>query len=114
MLTPFTLAAEAGATALTIAGRPVDGVMSAVIQTGGPDTVPVLTVQYASTGTIEGEGIVQVVRDPTPQEINAAALDVLSRVDPAELEARCETKIRAGRRDPYRVALEVLTEMARA
>ena len=111
-LTAFAIDARPGRTALTVAGQPVE-VVSAVLQLGGPDTVPVLTIHHAGEGTVTGEGVVQVVRDPTPEEVNAAALDVLSQVDVPALEAICTAKVRAGRRDPYRVAIETLVEMAR-
>ena len=111
-LTAFTIDARPGHAALTVGGEPVEA-LSAVLQLGGPDTVPVLTIHHATEGTAVGEGVVQVVRDPTPEEVNAAVLDVLSRVDVTALEALCTAKVRAGRRDPYRVAVETLVEMAR-
>ena len=111
-LTAFTIDARPGHAAVTVAGQPVEA-LSAVLQLAGPDTVPVLTVHHAGEGTVTGEGVVQVVRDPTQTEIDAAALDVLSRVDVTTLEAICTAKVQAGRRDPYRVAVETLVEMAR-
>lgn len=111
-LTAFTIDARPGHAAVTVGGQPVEA-LSAVLQLGGPDTVPVLTIHHAGEGTVAGEGVVQVVRDPTQAEIDAAALDVLSRVDVTALEAICTAKVQAGRRDPYRVAVETLVEMAR-
>lgn len=111
-LTQFSVTARPGALALLLDGVDVEGVAGVVLQAGG-DAVPTLTVHHIGEGPVVGEGIVQVVRDPTPEEIDAAALDALARVDVAALEARCEAKVRAGRRDPYRVAVETLAEMAR-
>jgi len=111
-LTAFTIDAHPGSAALTVGGQPVE-VLSAVLQLGGRETVPVLTIHHAGDGTVTGEGVVQVVREPTPEEIHAAALDVLAHVDVTALEALCTAKVQAGRRDPYRVAVETLVEMAR-
>lgn len=111
-LTQFSVTARPGALSLLLDGVDVEGVAGVVLQAGG-DGVPTLTVHHLGEGPIVGEGIVQVVRDPTPEEVNAAALDVLSRVDVTALEALCTAKVQAGRRDPYRVAVETLVEMAR-
>lgn len=81
-----------------------------VLVDSNPGGLPTLTVW--TTATVTGEGVVQVVRDPTPAEIDTAAVEALRRVDVAELTAVCEAKVRAGRRDPYTVALETLVEMA--
>lgn len=80
------------------------------VMDSNPGGLPTLTL-WADT-TVTGEGIVQLVRDPTPAEIDTAAVEALRRVDVAELTAVCEAKVRAGRRDPYAVALETIVEMA--
>ena len=67
-LTAFTIDARPGGAALTVGGQQVEA-LSAVLQLGGPDTVPVLTIHHAGEGTVTGEGVVQVVREPTPEEL---------------------------------------------
>lgn len=109
-LTDFTIHATPGETTVTVDGAPVRASRVAFDADGG---MPVVTVWAAGDATIEGHGIVQVAREPTPAEIDAAAFDALAKVDPGELERRASVKVRAGRRDVYKVVLETLQEMAR-
>jgi len=111
-LTPFALDTRPGHTALTIDGTVIDDPAAVTLQAAAGQ-VPLLTVHTTADGSITGEGIVQAVREPTPEEIHAAVLDVLTNVDVTALEALCQAKVQAGRRDPYRVAVETLVEMAR-
>ena len=104
----FTVTATPTGTVLRVDGTEV--LVSRVVVDSNPGGLPTLTV-WAET-TVTGEGIVQVVRAPTQAEIDVAAADALRRVDAAEFTAVCEAKVRAGRRDPYQVALETLVEMA--
>ncbi len=110
-LTAFSLTARPGAVSLMLDGVDVEGVAGVVLQAGG-DALPSLTVHHVGAGTVVGDAVVTVVREPTAAEIDAAALDAISRIDAGQFAALCEAKVRAGRRDPYRVALEVLREMA--
>jgi hypothetical protein len=80
-----------------------------VVVDSNPGGVPVVSLW--TDVEVTAAGVVQVMRDPTPQEIDQAARDALSRIDQDAFTRACEAKVRAGRRDPYRVALEVVREM---
>ncbi len=107
-MTAFTVTTTP--TGTTVRVGEVEVPAARVVVDSNPGGLPTLTVW--TTATVTGEGVVQVVRDPTPAEIDAAAVEALRRIDVAELTAVCEAKVRAGRRDPYTVALETLVEMA--
>lgn len=75
---------------------------------------PVITVRTSLPGTITGDGLVQVVNPPTREQIDDAAIAALERIDVDELGRRCAAAVRqSGRRDPYKVCLETIVEMAR-
>lgn len=96
---------------LTVNDQPV--LAERVLIDAGPELATV-TVYAPGQVDVEGDGIVQVVRDPTQEEIDAAAIDAIGRIRVSELEARCaRTLTRTARRDVYQVVLETIVEMAR-
>lgn len=74
--------------------------------------VPTLAVWAPGAVSLAGEGVVQVVRDPTAEEIDQAAVGAIARIDREQFAQTCQAKISRGRRDPWQVALETLVEMA--
>jgi hypothetical protein len=60
------------------------------------------------------DGAVHVVAAPSQEEVDAAAVQLLRRVDVDDLARRCQARLAAGARNPYQVMLEVLVEMADA
>jgi len=108
-LTQFTIHATAGETTVTVDGTTV---AAGRVVFEADNTIPTVTIWTAGDATVTGEGVVQFVRDPTQDEIDAAAVAVLGRVDVGELERRATAKVRGGRQDVYRVVLETLREMA--
>lgn len=69
---------------------------------------PVLHALLPTDAVVTGDGVVVVVRDPTMAEIDQAARAVLASISPDLLEKECAARLATGRRDPYRVALEVI------
>ena len=72
---------------------------------------PQVTIVPLTGAETAVDGVVRVVSPPTPEQVDAAAREALSRVDKQDFETRCITKLRQGGRDPYQVALEVLREI---
>lgn len=98
-------------TGLTVNDTPV--LAEHVMVDVGPDGATV-TVVAPGVVDVAGEGIVQLVRDPTSEEIDAAAIDVIARIPASQLEARCARVLQStGRRDVYQVVLDTIAEMAR-
>jgi|GEM_PF-3354131 len=108
-LSAFTVHAEPGDVTVTVNGHTIPAARVIIDADGG---VPVLTVIAAGPVALDGTGVVETVRDPTPAELNEAAIGALAAIDAGELERRTSAKIRAGRNDVYRVVLETLKEMA--
>jgi|SRR5690625_209884 len=106
-LAKYTINATPGDTTVTVNGEPV--VARQIFFEATPDGIPRITLVQGTTASIEGEGIVQVATEQTDLE---AVKEWLHSVNPEALEAECQKRIQAGRRDPYRVALEVLIEGA--
>lgn len=96
---------------LTVNDQPV--MAERVVVDAGPDLAMVTVYAPGQVG-IEGDGVVQVVREPTTEEIDAAAVEAIGRIRVSELEARCaRTLTHTGRRDVYQVVLDTIVEMAR-
>ena len=107
-MTGFRVTVTPEGPVVSVEGTPVP--VTRTVIDSNPGGLPTLTL-WADV-SIVGEGVVHVVRDPTPVELDRAAIEAIRRVDVAEFTAACEAKVRAGRFDPYRVALETLVEMA--
>lgn len=110
-LARFTLSATPSGPRVTVNGQTIPA--ARVVLESAEHEVPRLSVWTTGDGQVQGDGVVQVVREPTAQEVDDAALDAIARVDQVEFERRCAQAVASGRRDPYRVALEVLAAMAR-
>lgn len=106
-LAHFTIKTSPGNTAVEVNGDPVDA--QRVLIDSTPGGIPQVTVVHNATAEIAGEGVVHVVAEPTNTQ---AVQDWLATIDPGALEAECYTRIQAGQREPYRVALQVLREFA--
>ena len=73
--------------------------------------LPKLTLELRGEGTLEGEGIVDVIRDARPEDLRAAVLEWLSEIDPDQLaeEAMREAPMTAS---PVELVLAALQRMA--
>ena|SRR5690625_512963 len=106
-LAKYTINAAPGDTTVTINGESI--VARQIFFETTPDGIPRVTLVQPATAVVEGEGVVHVATEQTDLE---AVKEWLHSVNPEALEAECQKRIQAGRRDPYRVALEVLIEGA--
>lgn len=115
MLTSFELDAKPGHTRLTVAGTDVsDTVASAVVEVGGPGTVPQLTVtQHAGAAAIAGEGVVTVVRAPDDEAVGTAVVEFLESIDPSALVPMVEARFTSLSSSPVALTLDVLIGIAR-
>jgi hypothetical protein len=109
----FAVEVHSGRSSVRVNGVHIDASRIAL------DVIPgepaVLTVWTCGSGDVTGEGIVHVVREPTPAEVDEAAIAAVAAISPAALEARCARVLRASaRRDVYAVVLQQIAEMARA
>lgn len=108
----FAITTSPAGTDVTVHGQPFDATRAVLEMTAGD--APVLTIwQPHAAGTVTGEGVIQVVRDPTPAEVDAAAAQALRRVDVTEVARRVRERIRhTPGADPFAATVEVLAEMA--
>lgn len=106
-LASFEIDAKPGASTVTVNGETVNA--TRVVVDVVPAQIPQVTVFQAGETTISGVGVVTVVSEPSDGE---AIVAWLAEINPEALEQECQARVRAGRRDPYRVALEVLREYA--
>lgn len=109
-LARFTIDATPGGVSLAVDGRPIPA--GRVVLDAQAGQIPVLTVWPTGPVRLEGDGIVQVATDPSPADVDAAAVEAINRIPLDEFTAACQARLRAGARDPFEVALTVIKEMA--
>lgn len=73
---------------------------------------PAQVTVHAPAG-VTGDGLVTVVRDPTPGEVLAAVADWLASIDPAQLVPVVESRFVSFADNPVSLTVQVLTELAR-
>lgn len=95
--------------AVTVAGERVE--CATVVVEAVVGQTPRVTITPLQPLKGQADGVVQVVTPPTPQQVDDAAREALSRVDKAEFQSRCQARFNQGARDPFQVALDVLVEM---
>lgn len=110
MLTRFSLTATPGGSTLTLDDVTFEGV-SATVQVDG-DGIPTVTVSSPGTGTIEGQGIVKVVEEPTEADVFGALAVWLDTVDPGVLIPLVESRLVSLSQHPVAETLKVLAELA--
>ncbi|MBO9555606.1 hypothetical protein [Cellulomonas sp.] len=110
-LASIAITAQPGEHAILVDGQEVEAVR-AVLEIG-EGQIPTLTAWVTGAGTITAEGVVQIVRDPTAQEIDQAAVAALRRLDATDVAARVQQRLRiTPRADPYQTTLDVIVELA--
>lgn len=114
-MTGFTITTNPdGSAGVVIDGQDVSDRVRHVIVDMPAGQVPTVTMLAVAPQSITGDAIVTVIDPPTVQQVDEAALAALERINVQLLSDRCAEKVRAGRRDPYRVCLETIVEMCRA
>lgn len=114
-LTAFTLVAAPGGSTLTVDGQDVtDRFATAVVEVGGRETIPQLTItQHVGQGEISGEGVVTVVRPPDGDDVAAAVVEFLESIDPTSLGPLVEARFTSMASSPIALTLQTLIDLAR-
>lgn len=110
-LVPFTLTATPGGSTLRVGDTVIDN--AEVTVTTDPNGVPTVTVTAPASGTVEGQGIVKVMVEPTEADILTALAGWLETIDPAQLAAMVDQRLVSLSQHPVTETVKVLAELAR-
>lgn len=110
-LVPFVLTATPGGSTLRVGDTVIEN--ATVTVACDPTGVPTLTVQAPVDGTIEGQGIVKVLVEPTEADILTALAEWIETIDPTHLVSLVEVRLVSLSQHPVAETLKVLSELAR-
>lgn len=83
-LTPFDISLAPGEGKVLVDGKDVSDKVAGLTIEAAPGEIPKVFLQLHGEGTVEGEGVVHVVKDQDMREIVA---EFIANVDPSALEA---------------------------
>lgn len=110
MTTPFTLTTAPDGTTVIVDGVDLSSDVSAVELTIAPGQPAHLILHVPTTGTVSGEGVVTVVREPTDDELRERLAAWLEELNPEAVDAAVRPRL-TNMRDSYAEhALAVLRE----
>jgi len=110
-LPKYKLSVSPGGITAQVDGQdvPAPRAVSLVSEAGG---VPTLTLEYPSIVEIEGEGVVQVLSEPTDEDVFGILAGWLASLNVDELLEVVNSRMMTLRDNPVKKTIEVLTEMA--
>lgn len=109
-MTSFSVNTETRA--ISVDGKDVSDLATGVAFGWDSQEQPHLTLYVQSGGTIEGDGVVTVVREPTEDDLKQLLAEWLLTLDVDLVEAEAQKRFRNIRQNQTQLILQVLSEMA--